>query len=151
MPIDNNVGSRIQKARIAAGMNQAALAEALGIGKSSMSEWESGKRGIAIDAISEIAAILKVSELYLLGLDTPTQSMTMMELDDSEIALIRAYRNLDEYGQAAVRALMDVEAKRPYLSREKPTSASVQPKHLTEEEMNAFREQVREAGDANAG
>ena len=48
-------------------MGQAELGEAIGIGKSSISEWESGKRSPDIDKVKDIAKVLNVTPTYLMG------------------------------------------------------------------------------------
>lgn len=53
-------------------MGQAELGEAIGIGKSSISEWESGKRSPDIDKVKDIAKVLNVTPAYLMGWDEPS-------------------------------------------------------------------------------
>lgn len=64
-----NIGDRIKAARKSAHMGQAELGAAIGIGKSSISEWESGKRSPDIDKVHDIANALGVTPAYLMGWD----------------------------------------------------------------------------------
>ncbi len=64
---NGDIGSKIKAARKAAHMGQAELGEAIGIGKSSISEWESGKRSPDIDKVKDIAKVLNVTPTYLMG------------------------------------------------------------------------------------
>ena len=69
---NGDIGSKIKAARKAAHMGQAELGEAIGIGKSSISEWESGKRSPDIDKIKDIAKVFNVTPAYLMGWDEPS-------------------------------------------------------------------------------
>lgn len=69
---NGDIGSKIKAARKAAHMGQAELGEAIGIGKSSISEWESGKRSPDIDKVKDIAKVLNVTPAYLMGWDEPS-------------------------------------------------------------------------------
>ena len=69
---NGDIGSKIKAARKAAHMGQAELGEAIGIGKSSISEWESGKRSPDIDKVKDIAKVLNVKPAYLMGWDEPS-------------------------------------------------------------------------------
>ena len=64
---NGDIGSKIKAARKAAHIGQAELGEAIGIGKSSISEWESGKRSPDIDKVKDIAKVLNVTPTYLMG------------------------------------------------------------------------------------
>lgn len=68
---NGDIGSKIKAARKAAHMGQAELGEAIGIGKSSISEWESGKRSPDIDKVKDIAKVLNVTPAYLMGWNEP--------------------------------------------------------------------------------
>ncbi len=69
-----DIGIRIKAARKSAHMGQAELGEAIGIGKSSISEWESGKRSPDIDKVKDIARALGVTPAYLMGWDDASSS-----------------------------------------------------------------------------
>lgn len=69
---NGDIGSKIKAARKAAHMGQAELGEAIGIGKSSISEWESGKRSPDIDKVKDIAKVLNVTPAYLMGWNEPS-------------------------------------------------------------------------------
>ena len=73
----SNIGERIKAARKSARMGQAELGAAIGIGKSSISEWESGKRSPDIDKVHDIARALGVTPAYLMGWDDSPALPTM--------------------------------------------------------------------------
>lgn len=60
-------GNKLLEARRARGMNQEALAEALGVSRQTIYKWESGITYPDIDVLSRIAEELNVSMSYLLG------------------------------------------------------------------------------------
>ena len=61
--------NRIAQARIDAGLTTSELAEKLGVDKATVSNWESGRRQLALDRLIQISELLNVSVTYLLGLD----------------------------------------------------------------------------------
>lgn len=66
-------GNRIRECRTLLGITQSELGDLLGIGKSSISEWEHGKRTPSLKDLARLAAALKVSPEYLTGwADAPT-------------------------------------------------------------------------------
>jgi len=60
-------GAQLKKCRKEVGITQAELSERTGIGKSTISEWESEKRSPDVELLPEIAAALGVLPKYLLG------------------------------------------------------------------------------------
>lgn len=69
-------GNKLLEARRARGMNQEALAEALGVSRQTIYKWESGITYPDIDVLFKIAEQLGVSTSYLLGEceDAPTEN-----------------------------------------------------------------------------
>ena len=61
--------NRIAQARLDAGLTTSELAEKLDVDKTTLSNWESGRRQLALDRLVQVAEILNVSVTYLLGLD----------------------------------------------------------------------------------
>lgn len=64
-------GNRIKERRTALKMTQGELGEAVGVGKSTVSEWEHNKRSPSIDAMQAIAAALQTTTAHLAGWDEP--------------------------------------------------------------------------------
>ena len=58
--------SAIARERIAAGMTQAQLAEAIGTSKQVLSRWETGQRSPTVDTIRRIADALHIDTARLL-------------------------------------------------------------------------------------
>jgi len=63
------IKDRIAQARIDSGLSETELAEKLGIDKSTISNWESGRRLPSQERLVQLTEVLGVSANYLLGLD----------------------------------------------------------------------------------
>ena len=73
MAIENFFGQRLRKLRKDAGLTQSALAEKLGIGQSTLAEYESGRVIPTATVVAITAKFFGVSADYLLGLtDNPS-------------------------------------------------------------------------------
>ena len=64
-----NFGKRLKDLRNDVGLGQVALAKALGVGKSIISDWELGKSEPTLSKLIIIAKYFKVSIDYLAGLE----------------------------------------------------------------------------------
>ena len=64
-----NFGKRLKDLRTDVGLGQVALAKALGVGKSIISDWELGKSEPTLSKLITIAKYFKVSIDYLAGLE----------------------------------------------------------------------------------
>ena len=67
------MGKRIQQARTQQKMTQKQLAQALGVDRVSVSEWESGKYGIHVSLLPRLAQILNVPITFFFDI-TPTDN-----------------------------------------------------------------------------
>lgn len=96
--LDGEVGARIATARRAAGLTQQALGSAVGVSRSAVAQWETGRAGQLRGNLARIAAALGVSAAFLLeggqgrG-DGETENAT-------EMALLRLYRACSEPDRA---------------------------------------------------
>ena len=69
------LGDRIARLRKAAGMNQAELAEKIGVSTSAIGMYEQSRREPSLEKIVLLAQVLEVTADYLLtGRSVPTQS-----------------------------------------------------------------------------
>ena len=113
------IGKRIKDARKKAGLRQEDVANYLGIGKSSISEWEKGLRSPDIDQIDEIAKILNTTHSYILGWDISDDTRNKLqsifggsseEADFSSDALSLApdFDRLDDWGQSFIQSVMQM-------------------------------------------
>lgn len=108
------IGERIRDARKAANMNQSELGIKLDIGKSSISEWESGKRPVPIDLVDAIADALNVTVPFLMGwcIEEETKDYSAFSLSPAALALARKYDAMDEHGRKVLDSIADLEFQR---------------------------------------
>ena len=107
------IGERIKEARRNRKMSQEEMGRMLQIGKSSICEWESGKRPIPIDMIEKIAEVLELTVPYLMGwsLDENKQ-YTSSALSPAALEIARKFERLDEYSKLVVESVIDIELQR---------------------------------------
>jgi transcriptional regulator with XRE-family HTH domain len=84
------VGARIRAARLARGMTQADLAEAVGVSRSAVAQWETERSGQVRGNLTRIANVLSVSVEHLLN-GTTAGALVGPE-NATEHALLRLYR-----------------------------------------------------------
>ena len=106
------IGQRIKSSRRAKGMSQEELGQRLGIGKSTVSEWESGKRPLPIDTMEQISEILGVSVPFLMGWSLDTTPIQAHQLSPAALSIAQKYDRLDSHGQEIVSAVTELEVRR---------------------------------------
>ena len=84
-----SVGARIAVWRRQRGMSQAALAEAAGVSRSAVAQWETDRAAQVSGNLSRVACALDVSAELLLHGDTGRSADA---LQGDELALLRLYR-----------------------------------------------------------
>ena len=109
-----SVGNNIRQARKTASVTQEELGSRLNVGKSTVCEWESGKRSVPIDMLSEIALALNTSVPFLMGWDIQSFSSDAFVplLSNFALECARKFDQLDAHGQKAIAALLDIELER---------------------------------------
>lgn len=65
--MSNLISERLREMRMKAGLTQKDLGDKLGLGKSTISEWESGKRMPGLELVEDIARALGIDPGYLMG------------------------------------------------------------------------------------
>jgi transcriptional regulator with XRE-family HTH domain len=95
-----DIGTRIAEIREHAGLTQSALARAMGVSQSAISQIEAGDRNPSFDTLRQIASALGVSVAHLVGGEVES-------LKPEEVAHFRNYRGLSE---PAKRELEDFAA-----------------------------------------
>lgn len=117
------IGEKIKQERIKRGMTQDELAHELGYkSRTSINKIETGKRDIPRSQIKQIAKILDVSPLLLLGFEDEKPANKTFEpsvdalcedkISDRELTHIKKYRTLDVYGKKLVDNVLDMECER---------------------------------------
>jgi transcriptional regulator with XRE-family HTH domain len=84
------VGARIRAARLARGMTQADLAEAVGVSRSAVAQWETERSGQVRGNLTRIASVLGVTVEHLLS--GASQGERSGPETATELALLRLYR-----------------------------------------------------------
>jgi transcriptional regulator with XRE-family HTH domain len=92
------VGDRIRAARQARGMTQAALAEAVGVTRSAVAQWETERAGQVRANLTRIASVLGVSVQFLL--EGATGDNPDVPENATELALLRLFRACTEDDRA---------------------------------------------------
>ena len=91
------IGERIRLARQERGLTQERLAEAVGVTRSAVAQWETGRAGQITGNLSRIASVLDVSVEHLMfGADTPAAARAMR---GDELAMLRLYRECSSADQ----------------------------------------------------
>ena len=90
------VGGRIRAARERLGMTQAGLATRVGVSRSAVAQWETGRSGQVGSNLTQIAVVLDVGVEHLLlggGAAAVAAELGWQErLPGDELALLRLYR-----------------------------------------------------------
>ena len=88
-----NIGTRIRAARRDRGLTQDELAEQVGVSRSAVAQWETGRTGQVTGNLSRIAGVLEVNVEYLMYGDDKRAMGEVRQSD--ELALLRLYRECD--------------------------------------------------------
>ena len=114
-----SIGLRIKEARQAKNLKQDELAELIGAKSGAVvSSWENGKAKPDCLTIQKVCEVLEISPNHLLGYNDSADAVTNIEM-----AMVRKYRLIDEFGKQAVDAVLNIEYERAYSSRPKKTKA----------------------------
>lgn len=95
---------RIRMLRINMGLNQSELADKIGVTKSAVSQWESGKRNPDKEALLSLADLFNVDLNYLYG----KEDVTSRYLKYDEILLIDKYRSASAEIKSAINAILGI-------------------------------------------
>ena len=113
---------RIKQLRKQKGLTQKEMAEAVGVGVSTIAMWESGKRTPSFKLLNELSDLFDKSIDYILGTsdddrspklnDAQVEQLGTWEIQSELIDILRQYLQLDEYGKMNVRSLLNRELVR---------------------------------------
>ena len=93
-----SVGARIRAARLARRFTQAELAEAVGVSRSAVAQWETERSGQVRGNLTRIASVLLVTVEHLLS--GTSNGMPPGPENATELALLRLYRACTEDDRA---------------------------------------------------
>lgn len=113
---------RIKQLRKQKGLTQKEMAEAVGVGVSTVAMWESGKRTPSFKLLNDLSDLFDKSIDYILGTsdddrspklnDAQIEQLGTWEIQSELIDILRQYLQLDEYGKMNVRSLLNRELVR---------------------------------------
>ena len=113
---------RIKQLRKQKGLTQKEMAEAVGVGVSTVAMWESGKRTPSFKLLNDLSDLFDKSIDYILGTSDDDRSPKLnaaqieqlgtWEIQSELIDILRQYLQLDEYGKMNVRLLLNRELVR---------------------------------------
>ena len=113
---------RLKQLRTENHMTQVQLAEKLGVSKGTVAMWETDKRSPSFEMLAEMTNLFDRRMDYILGYSDDASSPKPTEEDidqmgrwaaeESFYETIMAYLQLDDYGKAAVEALISNELQR---------------------------------------
>ena len=93
MSTSEQIGSRIQAIRRERGLTQDDFAHRIGVSRSAVAQWETGRAGQVTGNLSRIADVLEVSVEYLMHGNDKRAASEVRQGD--ELALLRLYRECD--------------------------------------------------------
>lgn len=93
MSTPQEIGTRIRTTRQQRGLTQDQLADQVGVSRSAVAQWETGRAGQITGNLSRIAGALEVNLEYLLYGDDKRAAGEVRQGD--ELALLRLYRECD--------------------------------------------------------
>lgn len=77
----SGLSEKIQKARIALGMNGKEFSKYIGIDESTLSRYENGEREPTLHNLSKLAVVLHVSSDFLLGIESNSTNTSPFIMD----------------------------------------------------------------------
>ncbi len=86
------LGTRIRAVRLAQGLTQEQLARAVGVTRSAVAQWETGRAGQVGGNLTRIAQVLGTNAAFLLSGEQDAGAAPL-PLRGDEMALLRAYRD----------------------------------------------------------
>jgi transcriptional regulator with XRE-family HTH domain len=93
MSMPQDIGTRIRTARLDRGLTQEELAGSVGVSRSAVAQWETGRTGQITANLSRIARALDVNVEQLMYGDDKRAPAEVRQGD--ELALLRLYRECD--------------------------------------------------------
>ena len=99
------MGLRLLELRKARKLTQDEVAQYMKISRQAYALYETNQRHMNYDSLHALAELFSVSIDYMLG----GENKNSEKLTDDELQLVRNYRELDERGRSAVKALVEFE------------------------------------------
>lgn len=103
------IGDRIRRARVAAGMSQRELAAAVGVTHGLVGAWESHRKAPGRENLRRIAEVTAINPAALLS-DIPDGEAGIPVKNSRELELLRKWRRLSRRQQDNILELLDISA-----------------------------------------
>ena len=117
-------GERLITVRKEHGYTRESLANALGISKYTLRNYELGATEPGHTFLKQISDFFHVSIDYLMGLTNEQEILESLELNTSEKNIIKKYRDLDDHGKEIVDVVLEKEYDRCHPAHTKMASFS---------------------------
>ena len=117
-------GERLITVRKEHGYTRESLANALGISKYTLRNYELGATEPGHTFLKQISDFFHVSIDYLMGLTNEQEILESLELNTSEKNIIKKYRDLDDHGRDMVDIVLEKEYDRCHPAHTKMASFS---------------------------
>lgn len=95
--VQSNFGQRVKELRLASGMTQEQLGEAVGVSKQAIQNMEVGRRETTLSRVVSLANFFNVDANYLLGRIQTPDSMVIEEIAYNDGTLFVHFRDNDWY------------------------------------------------------
>lgn len=127
------------------GMSQAQLSEALGVGRTTLTKWETGENIPSIEVLDKLASILNISTDDLLGREP---IIDKFKRDEQNVRLLSYYSKLNDFGKReAVKRVSELCLIPQYTVKEAvnnmPIAAHSDTK-ITDQELELMRQDIDE-------
>lgn len=115
-----DMGKKLREQRVKCNLTQRDVANAVGVTEATVSRWESGHiDNMRRDKIADLARVLRVSPLFIMGIDNEPPAPPAEEprrkgvnLSQREERHLELYRALDDEGRAVVDSVTEACALR---------------------------------------
>ncbi|WP_099349504.1 helix-turn-helix domain-containing protein [Acetobacter aceti] len=95
---DRIIGERLRAIRVGARLSQDEIAERVGLSRTAIALWETGRRGCSLKRLGDVAEALGISALDLLRQEAKTRSGSVQ----LEERLLTLFRNVDSFSREEV-------------------------------------------------
>lgn len=124
------------------GINQAELASRLGVGRTTITKWETGDNIPNIDVLYMLASVLEVSADELLG---RTPAIDKYKRDDQNVRLLSYYSKLNDFGKKeAVKRVTELCMIPQYTAANTMPIAAHSDKKMDDKELELMRQDIDE-------
>ena len=105
---EKKIGLKLREKRKSLGLTLEQVAKYVGVNESTVSRWELGEiDNMRRDRIASLSAVLKISPLFILGMEEPEDKKRLVTNTPEETKLITGYRGINAEAQKMVLGMID--------------------------------------------